>query len=487
MQRKLDNVNQIYSIITEAGTQKQNLADFFLDNRDLALILYLYNNDFFFDDNDELGSESTSSNDNDDGNDSFSRIPVPREDCELLTYADFVLKYMEPNLPVLFRPSLIEDWKATQAWKIPVSDGEGCNRYDVNFDYLLEHFGHNEVEVHVQEAAGFDSIVRPRKISMTVSEYIDLQDNDNNVIHSDEEEEEKVHCYYLKDWKFLVQNPEHHDAYTCPKYFEDDWLNASMKSAYKFVYLGQAGTSTRLHADVLSSYSWSTNLVGRKRWHLIPPYYTIFLFDIFGQTLAPHLNYSKDAASTMLYPGLSMARRNAFEIIQEEGETIFVPSGWYHQVENLESTNSTLSINHNWINGYNISWSWQRINRELSRYNERNASSIKDISNMDDTAGPTNESIHGDLLLLWMMLQNRINEIIEDASEYAFEQNARNNIIMRPGKYMLEHDLRAIQPILQELVMLEGKELDFGVSKQCQWSATDMLSVIEKFLDKYCC
>lgn len=35
-------------------------------------------------------------------------------------------------------------------------------------------------------------------------------------------------------------------------------------------------------------------------------------------------------------------------------QALFVPSGWYHSVENLEDT---VSINHNWINGFNVAWS----------------------------------------------------------------------------------------------------------------------------------
>jgi hypothetical protein len=35
-------------------------------------------------------------------------------------------------------------------------------------------------------------------------------------------------------------------------------------------------------------------------------------------------------------------------------QALFVPSGWHHSVENLEDT---LSINHNWINGFNVAWS----------------------------------------------------------------------------------------------------------------------------------
>lgn len=47
---------------------------------------------------------------------------------------------------------------------------------------------------------------------------------------------------------------------------------------------------------------------------------------------------------------------------QNEGETIFVPSGWYHQVRNLEET---VSINHNWINCASIENTWLHLQNEL--------------------------------------------------------------------------------------------------------------------------
>ncbi|KAJ0105569.1 hypothetical protein Patl1_18085 [Pistacia atlantica] len=52
------------------------------------------------------------------------------------------------------------------------------------------------------------------------------------------------------------------------------------------------------------------------------------------------------------------------ECTQEQNEIIFVPSGWYHQVQNLEDT---ISINHNWFNAYNLSWVWDLLLRD---YNE---------------------------------------------------------------------------------------------------------------------
>lgn len=48
-------------------------------------------------------------------------------------------------------------------------------------------------------------------------------------------------------------------------------------------------------------------------------------------------------------------------LLQESGETIFVPSGWHHTVRNLEDT---LSINHNWLNGYNMHWAWALLQQE---------------------------------------------------------------------------------------------------------------------------
>jgi hypothetical protein len=52
------------------------------------------------------------------------------------------------------------------------------------------------------------------------------------------------------------------------------------------------------------------------------------------------------------------------KLIQKDGQTVFVPSGWYHQVRNLRET---ISINHNWINRYSIHNSWQYLNQELGK------------------------------------------------------------------------------------------------------------------------
>ena len=53
---------------------------------------------------------------------------------------------------------------------------------------------------------------------------------------------------------------------------------------------------------------------------------------------------------------LSLASTHAMP--QGPGEIVFVPSGWWHQVENVTDA---LSINHNWVNAANIHYSWRLL------------------------------------------------------------------------------------------------------------------------------
>lgn len=64
------------------------------------------------------------------------------------------------------------------------------------------------------------------------------------------------------------------------------------------------------------------------------------------------------------WPRLSEAHEAAIDIVQLEGEVIFVPSGWYHQVHNLVDT---ISINHNWLSAPGLMSHVAFISRELAR------------------------------------------------------------------------------------------------------------------------
>ncbi|XLR42555.1 hypothetical protein S83_027215 [Arachis hypogaea] len=188
---------------------------------------------------------------------------------------------------------------------------------------------------------------------MLVSEFIGrcLQDVEGSAVQCSNSHS----VPYLKDWHFVKEYPEY-VAYKTPIFFCDDWLNLYLDnyrmhtdsdkyqenneiccSDYRFVYMGVKGSWTPLHADVFRSYSWSANVCGKKRWLFLDPSQHHLVFDRNMKNCVYNIF---DEVSDSKFPGFKKAIW--LECMQEAGEIIFVPSGWYHQVQNLVYTGKEL-------------------------------------------------------------------------------------------------------------------------------------------------
>ncbi len=158
---------------------------------------------------------------------------------------------------------------------------------------------------------------------------------------------------YLRNLHLVAASPRF--RYRAPALFSSDWPNTchdeGMRDApdLRFVYLGKAGTCTPTHMDVLNTYSWSASLCGAKRWQMFPPESTHLLLDRWGRAGAAWPR--DDACSHLLWPRAHSAP--CLEFTQRAGEVVFVPSGWRHNVVNLEDA---LSVNANWFNAANVHW-----------------------------------------------------------------------------------------------------------------------------------
>lgn len=110
--------------------------------------------------------------------------------------------------------------------------------------------------------------------------------------------------------------------------FEPGWVDeASLRAGAASLWLGPEGTTTPLHRDRVDLLV--CQLHGRKRWRLIAPTERAVLEQVSGnQTLL-----DADAIEGALVK----------ELILDAGECLYVPSGWWHQVEAV-STSTTLSI-----------------------------------------------------------------------------------------------------------------------------------------------
>ena len=74
-----------------------------------------------------------------------------------------------------------------------------------------------------------------------------------------------------------------------------------------------------------------------------------------------NLVYDLRSIDHVQFPNTEQAKRIIY--YQRDGETIFVPSGWYHQVENI---GLTISINHNWSNACNLGMTFRSLISDLN-------------------------------------------------------------------------------------------------------------------------
>jgi len=146
---------------------------------------------------------------------------------------------------------------------------------------------------------------------------------------------------YLFDNKFFERAPSMLKDYRVPEYFSVD-LFEHMKTAdrpdWRWFLVGPPRSGSPFHQDPHRSSAWNALIVGRKRWalyppHIIPPGVDEDLIDS-DYYAAPNVMkwYSN------VYPKIDSEEQLPIECIQEAGEIIFVPSGWWHQVLNLEKS-----------------------------------------------------------------------------------------------------------------------------------------------------
>ncbi|KAI1722597.1 jmjC domain, hydroxylase domain-containing protein [Ditylenchus destructor] len=235
----------------------------------------------------------------------------------------FFLDYALSNEACLLSKEFTSSWQAVQKW----TNEDGSP----NLDHLLLHFGDANVPVLLDDD----------QCSYETMKFHEFVEKHLGVGH-------RKDVAYLKDWHFQSEFPDV-NAYVLPAFLSFDWINNETwttdknnptQGDYRFVYFGCKGSWTRFHSDVMGSFSWSANICGRKQWYLLRPGNESHFAQGKGNFI-DDIRTMKD----------KWPEAGVIEFIQEPGEITFIPSGWYHQVHNLEDS---ISINHNVINACNI-------------------------------------------------------------------------------------------------------------------------------------
>ncbi len=338
---------------------------------------------------------------------------IERVHVSEITYEDFYENYMKKNIPLILTGYIDKHWTSYKSFCNNNSNNNNIGHtsnmnMEINIEYLINKFRDAKVPVYEHSSIDIESRVygNATNITMTFQEYIEnyyYYDKNTTAVTkaslsslTSKKKEERANInnslFYLKDWHYNIACMEANvdSEYSIPVYFQSDWLNEwwemhrrefffnfenpkhqqyikyiynvendiDKESDFKFLYFGNANTFTPLHHDIFKSYSWSGQIVGQKKWYLYPPHNEKYFDDD-----PPCGNYkllSSEKHKLKYGPKLKYVT-GMIEVVQEPGELIFVPSGWYHEVYNQTSS---ISINHNWLNECNIEMVYQHLKEE---------------------------------------------------------------------------------------------------------------------------
>ncbi|KAL6878419.1 hypothetical protein ACP4OV_012589 [Aristida adscensionis] len=222
--------------------------------------------------------------------------------------------------PVLLT-KLAENWPARTKWTM---------------QQLTKDYG--EVPFRISQRS-------PHKITMKLKDYASYME-----LQHDEDP------LYIFDDKFAESVPALLEDYSVPHLFQEDFfdiLDYDQRPAFRWLIIGPERSGASWHVDPGLTSAWNTLLCGRKRWALYPPGrvpggVTVHVSDEDGDVdieTPTSLQWWLD-----IYPHLA-EHEKPLECTQLPGETIFVPSGWWHCVLNLEMT---VAVTQNFVNQSNF-------------------------------------------------------------------------------------------------------------------------------------
>jgi hypothetical protein len=230
----------------------------------------------------------------------------PVDTVDSISAGDFREQYYEPKKPLVIR-DLAKSWPAYEKW---------------NWDYFKKLVGDKEVALYNNIKSDAYTPINTADDYKTFGEYIDMISQGP------------------AGWRIFLFNifdhaPELINDFTWPEH-----LMKGFVKKYPMLFTGGQTSITHMHFDIDVSHILHTQFIGRKRVLLFPLEEQARLyrkpFEVLS--LADFSNYydpEKSKVDYQQFPALEKA--SGYDITLRHGDTLFMPAGYWHHMEYLDS------------------------------------------------------------------------------------------------------------------------------------------------------
>ncbi|GEJ45057.1 cupin-like domain-containing protein [Chryseobacterium sp. ON_d1] len=228
-------------------------------------------------------------------------ILKPIDVVDDISKEDFYEKYLKPRRPVVIK-NMAKKWPAYQKWTM---------------EYMKEVVGDVEVPLYDSSKADPSAPINASAAKMKFGDYIDLI----------QREPTDLRIFLFDPIKYA---PKLLEDYISPKELMGGFLDK-----YPNMFFGGKGSVTFLHFDIDMAHIFHTHFNGRKHILLFDYKWKERLYQIPYATYALE-DYDIENPDFTKFPALDGVE--GIECYLEHGDTLFMPTGWWHWMKYLDGS-----------------------------------------------------------------------------------------------------------------------------------------------------
>ncbi|AZB24080.1 cupin-like domain-containing protein [Chryseobacterium bernardetii] len=228
-------------------------------------------------------------------------ILKPIDVVDDISKEEFYEKYLKPRRPVVIK-NMAKKWPAYQKWTM---------------EYMKEVVGDVEVPLYDSSKADPSAPINASAAKMKFGDYIDLI----------KREPTDLRIFLFDPIKYA---PKLLEDYISPKELMGGFLDK-----YPNMFFGGKGSVTFLHFDIDMAHIFHTHFNGRKHIILFDYKWKERLYQIPYATYALE-DYDIENPDFTKFPALDGVE--GIECFLEHGDTLFMPTGWWHWMKYLDGS-----------------------------------------------------------------------------------------------------------------------------------------------------